>query len=556
MGAINFPITGYSYYLAKTYKPCADFCNANQIMDYLQFDYKVGNELSLCTFFDVGIIAHAESLINAIKKTSPFLLNIFKRPVIHLKENYVTRPVDAVQRVDRETVNNLFRHPENWKSIDRDGIVPERLLTKIYDDDYCIYENRVFRSLMDKIFLFLQSRIYNLSELLDVFHGNINIDKMDGHNHPNYYIAIGKLYQGFSKAKAPVDISEMLLKASTLYSTLAGNKGQLVYRRNKPSKSVLLNVKKTNILSMHKDYKHVYKLVQILDERNFKLLDENDEVDAMSCQANYENFCQMLILFAVTNFNVDYDPQKTVYENKKLNLKLRFWDKWDVTLSDSNASVGQIRTIEMRTTHGTDTFKYLFIPMSYYYGHDKTAQYESITKLMSETGAKYDRYIFLEPFPFDFSEYYSYNVSLLYKNKLLHYAALPVSTSDIYSFRRIQKLLLTCMLESDYSHNICAFCGDTFTVKDNRRVCNKCLLVIEHIACINCKRNFIITYNDKDKGKKQKNEKHEIMKYLPGFYLKEKKYLFKDITEISETTCICPFCAAENKRIIKETGYE
>ncbi|MDR1093139.1 MAG: hypothetical protein LBL66_03230, partial [Clostridiales bacterium] len=241
---IGLPVTWDGSQLAKEYKAVSDYLEKHRAFDFLHFEYATAHDLALCTFFRPADLRRIGGLIEDIGREMPYLLNVFKRPLIHLKETDIVQPVGAVRRVNCGTVRHLAAHAENVESVRGGAVMPARLLTRVYEDDYGIYENVVFRDLIDKVSAFLRKNILYLTEASDMFWERAGVDAVSRLRHPKYYLALGKLYLGFTQADPSAEIAALLERAKRQYWEIGRYKGRGVYAKNAKAKSVAGAVKK------------------------------------------------------------------------------------------------------------------------------------------------------------------------------------------------------------------------------------------------------------------------------------------------------------------------
>lgn len=541
---IGLPVTEQGSLLLKEYQAVASYIDSHPVLDFLQFEYATGRDLALCTFFKSADSVQAEAFIREIKKELPYLINIFKRPLIHLKETDIVQPVDAVKRVNHNTIRHLSKHSENWKKIEGDEITPAKLLTRVYDDDYGIYENIVFRNLIDGLLSFLRKRIFYLSEILSSFKESIQLDAVHRLNHSEYYLAIGKLYVSFSKMENTSEVLEMLENTRQLYKQIRQYTVRDVYTKNSRVKTEIGTIKRTNILSMHKDYKHVYSLYQKANKRFLDSQKTGDFLTQTEAQKDYGLFCGLLALFAVSNFNMSCNTAGAVFESGAINASFSF-KGWTVSVSTEYNPILDFDTVALRISSESSSCSFLLIPTTYYLSRDKNTQYENIIERLYFGGHDYDKYVFLEPFDFYGDSVYSYSIRYPLPEKDLHYAVLPVSVSDHNSFRRLQRLLLEGMTLTEKDRKVCAFCGEELhTEPDGKYICRKCRTAIRDISCP-CGKSFTATYFDVKKQKPRNEPEGDFKSGLSDFYRDEKENLFRNITAINKSNFICPHCGCE-----------
>ena len=541
---IGLPITGPGSAIAEEYEGIAEFFNNHDSFNFLDFEYATSHELVLCTFFKPMDFIWMKDLIQDVQKHLPYLVNIFRRPYIHLKETETLQSVDTAMRINHKTINHLSKHSENWKSIDmRNGsIEPDKLLTKIYIDDYSIYENVVFFNLINNISSFLIKTIYYLTEILETFNESIKLDAVNRFNHQMYYLAIGKLYVGFYNMENTSEVNAVLESAKQLYKQINQYKVRDVYTKNLKAKPINGEIKKTNLFSMHKDYKHVYYLSQKYKKKSLNNNDNGSYFLQYQSQDSYELFCQMLVLFSISNFNFISYSLEDIYVDGKVKAKFDF-KNWKLTVNTKYSIILGLNTISINIKYIDKSIDYLFIPMSYYLAEDRKQQYENIIKRLYDTGEVYDKYLFFEPSDYDDNALKSYSIK--YDN--LYYAILPISISEINAFRRIQKVILELMILSNEQNDICAFCGEKMHMEsDGHYVCKKCRTVIKEIYCEHCDTNFKASYFD---VKKKRKSGIETLDGLSDFYKQERQYYFRNIVTITKNGYLCPYCGADSTGI-------
>ena len=252
------PLYPFQGFLAEQYSSIAEFLSKYQNMSYLQFDSKTCEDMVLFSFFPKFDFMRLDAVLDCIISTMPFILNIFIRPVIHLKSEEFIMPLYAVKRIDRNTVRHIMAHPEHWKSIDNGKIKPLRLLTEVYEDNYTIYENKVFCRTVDQVVTLLR-KYKNI--FTDIIYNKISFElsAMDKSNHMYYYLALGKLYVGYAKSDElfTEKCEEYANIFDRIISRISANHNRPIYKKNRKSK-IGRRITKTNILAMHKDYRHIF----------------------------------------------------------------------------------------------------------------------------------------------------------------------------------------------------------------------------------------------------------------------------------------------------------
>ncbi len=94
------------------------------------------------------------SLVDRIEDCLPSLLEIARSPYIVLKNEYSKVRTELAGNLTPQGIQMTVKDPKVWKN--KDGkLYPEYVYAKTREDEYNTYENRMVRSLMDKVVRFL-----------------------------------------------------------------------------------------------------------------------------------------------------------------------------------------------------------------------------------------------------------------------------------------------------------------------------------------------------------------------------------------------------------------
>ena len=496
------------------YKPIKAYMQASQKMDYVQFDYAVVHNLTLFMQDPDFDFEALENSTDYILSVLPAIKRIFAQPLIHLKENDVILPVEAVRVVNSKTINHVASHSELWTDIKDGEIKPEKLLTRTYEDNYGIYENLVFCNVVDEILNFARANIRFLREMIFV-NRTIEINLLERVNHLNYFLALGKLHIGYSKSfEAYYEIAGRCLnKLQFIVSGIVPRLKRPVYKNNTHRAGRKnLKIRKTNILSMHKEYHRVYKLAKYFALNNVTAAKEISDKDIAGLQKSYEYFCRALCLFSVGHFNFACDENKAFDLNRPaLKFGFKGW-----TLDFSSAKVGKRNAIVLDIKKDRQ-YKIVLVP--------------SVVDVPTEEerrAAKADEYIVCSPFgDCDDSTF--------------------IDITSLDSFRRFQQIVLRGMICADTERCECPFCTGKLSAVADKTIaggavyeCKTCRTEIYDSHCAIADKPFVYT---------------KIAGYSPreydGGWLKERStegdMYFRNITEISDGEPVCPHCGVVHK---------
>lgn len=536
------PLYPFESFLAEQYGSIAEFLSKNKDMSYLQFDSKTCEDMVLFSFFPKFDFARLDTVLECITRTMPFIMNIFVRPVIHLKSEEFIMPLYAVKKIDRNTVRHIMAHPEHWKSIDNGKIKPLRLLTKVYEDDYTIYENKVFCCTVDQVVSLLR-KYKNI--FTDIIYNKISFDLsvMDKSNHLYHYLALGKLYVGYAKSDEQFTekCEEYANKFDRIIGRITAHQNRPVYKKNRKSK-LGRTVTKTNILAMHKDYRHIFTLKKTLDRSDYPADIDELEVSSAPLKKNYENFCNMLTVFSIGHFRFK-TGEGPIYEDKEFKGALFEFEKWSVELSPVKIHCLDMGATVLSVSSGVMKHVTLLIPFMSDPGKECPG---FIDCLLWDIACEYeaDNYIF-------FIAEKSLRIPTYFSDTAISYGILPISINDINSFKRIQRLLLDAMIKVSANHDVCPFCGGTFELNGKKLYCKKCKTELGSCVCANCEKVFYYTTVNYPalKEKIVSPDDYTADNYWKYCQDKDAQLNYRNITDLtSDGLPVCPHCNAAVKQ--------
>ncbi len=486
------------------------FAKKHQILTYIEFDYYVVHDMTLFTIepdFDFDKLA---KMIQYIKKSTPAIKRIFSKPIIVLKDTDDVLPVENARIINQGTLLHLANHGQYVSNITKQGVKPRKLLTRIYEDDYSIYENIIFCNYIDDVLSLIKKNRRILNSLL--YASNImRFNLLEKVNHVNYFLAIGKLHTGYIRDFSQYfNLSkEMLNELSFISQVINPRLHKPIYQRN-INRNRQISLKKTNILLMQKDYHQVYKTYKYLLGHQVKKEEVSHTVDFDQMRRNYLTYVQILTIFAVGHFNFEVNPQLKIDLN---SLDITFTYKgWKLDIFNNNKK-----------------------EILLYFKKEKTYK-------MIIVNSDYDVKSFN-----NYKKDYGINEVVVvnqYEEDYLERKELYISIEDIDSFRRIQQLILKGMIYSDTKRDVCPFCGGTLVKVPYKQIyqCEHCLTQIKESVCKESNKPFFSTdIAHLKKHIKKSDFKHDEY----WFYERQMESLmyFRNITKIDQHgDVICPYC--------------
>lgn len=191
------------------------------------------------------------------------LYEIAYRPRLELIQREELVLTGRAKRLSNKAPDYLAAHSEDWQSRTFTGVLPKRVITRLNEDNYDIYENRVFARLVDHLDNYLASRLREIEQLAGIFdlaqsysvgsdlYWQIgkNICSMWGQSFSN-----DELEQAASSSKVTLDNLRFLLREvrslrqSKLYQAIPRNV------------NIGSQLRITNVLAHDQHYRHLVRL--------------------------------------------------------------------------------------------------------------------------------------------------------------------------------------------------------------------------------------------------------------------------------------------------------
>lgn len=487
------------------------FIEKHEMVSYIEFDYYVVHDMTLFSIEPDYDFEKLDAIIQRIRKSTSAIKRIFNKPIIVLKDTDDVLPVENARIINQNTLLHLANHSQFVSDITEKGVKPRKLLTRIYEDDYSIYENVIFCNFIDEILSLIKRNRRTLNSLL--YASNImRFNLLEKVNHVNYFLALGKLHTGYIR-----DFSQYFSLSKRMLHELAQISQAINPRLIKPiyqknlKRNRNLRLKKTNILLMQKDYHLVYLTYKYLLSNEVKIDSKTVDIDYELLNRKYLMFIQILTIFAVGHFNFDIDPRIKM-NLSSLDISFTF-KKWKLDIFNNNKK-------ELLLYFTKDkTYKMMIIAETY--------DIKTINKYKKQYGV--DEIIVANQFEEDYIERQDIYISM----------------EDVDSFRRIQQMILKGMIYSDTKRDVCPFCGGKLVknLHHGYYQCPDCMTEIKESVCQVTGKPFF--YTDNGHLKKYAVHRHDYKHEDYWYYEKQIESLmyFRNITKINHNSdIICPHC--------------
>ena len=256
-----------------------------------------------------------KSILDLIGQAYPHIKAVCEKPRSHLKSINEIRPIETVKRIGHESIPYLAAHSEDWLARTASGLKPSRLYSRVEEDDFGIYENRVIKTIIDDAITYLRRKKQEVNALQEQLDQIIDLNLVNGDSFgfdASHQICVSRImgnasdYEGFSKESKQREIAEeQLLIIKRLLRQFEELKSSRLYRNNSKSRKVTGSLQQTNILLMDKHYHQASMLWKPLREALVKEDTEmrewtgNGHLTSVEAEEAYVSYCDVMCRFAL-----------------------------------------------------------------------------------------------------------------------------------------------------------------------------------------------------------------------------------------------------------------
>lgn len=196
------------------------------------------------------------------------LHQISQRPRMDLHYEDEVSDIARAKRLAKGALVHLASHSECWQRQTLSGVIPKKVLARFSEDDYGIYENRVYARLLDNAERHLRGRLSTLKSLQATLVQALEFYQSEDIDHRLSYEICrlwGKIDQD-STSRASELLGETLGTLERLHRTISGLQQSGLYMLVSRQAQVSGSLHLTNILSHDAHYRHLAILWDLLDK--------------------------------------------------------------------------------------------------------------------------------------------------------------------------------------------------------------------------------------------------------------------------------------------------
>ena len=199
------------------------------------------------------------AFLDTLEAAYPAFSKIAKNPKSSIKYEEDIVNVEKARKINGQTVKHLSSHSELVREVKEDNVIPSKILTTFAEEDLAIYENRVFKTLVNNIVRFLTRRQSMLEDALEANQideiGYNNVLNLSEFDKVEFDLSI-KVKKGLNKENNVGN--EVLRRTENLLTAYKSLKSTPFMKGLAKAKDVHPPLMKTNIILHNADFKIVY----------------------------------------------------------------------------------------------------------------------------------------------------------------------------------------------------------------------------------------------------------------------------------------------------------
>jgi hypothetical protein len=234
--------------------------------------------------------------------TEGHLFEIDQRPYIDIHYVDMLTDVHRARRVSSKSYSHLAAQTKYWHKRTVSGIVPRKILCRVSEDQFVLYENKVFARLIDRLERYLNKQLNDLKTLQDNINQILEL-KTTQHLHHRTSNKVFSIWgEIFNDKKTEETLSILQNKQETIafqLKTMRRLKQGFLYSRIPAGAYIPEKIQMTNVLAHNPHYRQLTRLWNMAHKQTMEkdhmlpkeVLQKNKEL-----QNAYINYCKLLIL--------------------------------------------------------------------------------------------------------------------------------------------------------------------------------------------------------------------------------------------------------------------
>ena len=270
------------------------------------------------------------------------LHSIADRPRRDLRYDDLVAPVARARRLATSALSHLASHSDCWQQRTLSGVQPRKILARFSEDDFAIYENRLYKRLLDRLDWHLTRRLARIRGV------NLRLERaleFQGSEQTHFRLRqdICRLWgESYFDDKTGMQLEagkRTLRELESQLRAIRGLKQRGIYSLMPTASIVPAQIHRTNILNHDPHYRHLPPLWEKLkDDREERLLSPEERLARqLQLQHTYISYVGLVIRRALERYGLRRKDENLVFSWADQNFILKFEaHDWVVTQSDGS----------------------------------------------------------------------------------------------------------------------------------------------------------------------------------------------------------------------------
>jgi hypothetical protein len=169
-------------------------------------------------------------------------------------------PVARARRLATSAISHLASHSDCWQQRTLSGLLPRKVLARFSEDDYAIYENRLYKRMLDRLEKHLSRRLARIKAVMTQLEKALDFEKSAKTHYrlrDNICTLWGEVYQTDNTSEQLAANRKTIEDLTSLLRQIRGLKQRGLYKLIPINTNVPEQVHRTNILNHDSHYRHI-----------------------------------------------------------------------------------------------------------------------------------------------------------------------------------------------------------------------------------------------------------------------------------------------------------
>jgi DNA repair protein SbcC/Rad50 len=255
-----------------------------------------------------------EDWIDTIESYFNSLDKITKNAKSGLRYEQEVVAIEKAKKINSDSVRHLAAHTHLIKEVRPDMVVPKKILTTQTEIEYAIYENRFIKTLIDRLFSFINNRYHVIKNNVESYQKkHFNLKSNFDIRESNIELSIDiNIKEDLNDERINQENHQLLNRVSGLLKKVNGLRESAFMVELKKARPVIPPIMKTQILLKNVDYKNCYTLWLYLDK--YSALDFDVEVKEQNLPFD-KYYLKNVYQSALMAFTTVYGNQKELSDH-------------------------------------------------------------------------------------------------------------------------------------------------------------------------------------------------------------------------------------------------